>query len=215
MLPIPIHIALVDDHPLFRKGLAELIDGLDGFNVVLEAENGLDLIHQMKSDTKPDIILLDVSMPVMDGIETAGWLSQNYPEIKILIVSMEEDVSIVHQLLKNGIDGYVLKNTDPATIQTALELLITDGNYYAEPINKIIQSISNDKQETVHSLTEREIAFLKLVCTELPYKSFSPILNISPRSVEFIRDTLFKKLNVASRTGLVLYAIKAKIYKPT
>ncbi|HEY4651336.1 MAG TPA: response regulator transcription factor [Pontibacter sp.] len=207
-------VALVDDHKLFRKGIQELINGFSGYTVSLEAENGKDFIQKLFPENIPDIVLLDISMPVMDGFETARWLQANYPAVKILSLSMSNDDETVLRMLKCGVDGYVLKNADPSELRMALEAMEVAGSYYSGSVSEILKrDLTSKKQQQEVELTEREIEFLRLACTELPYKSFSPFLKVSSRVVESIRENLFRKLDVASRVGLVIYAIKKGIYK--
>lgn len=213
-----IKVALVDDHKLFRKGMMELINDFTGFSVIWEAENGLDFTQKLNPNNIPDIVLLDVSMPVMDGFETALWLGQRYPDIKILALSMYDDATIVTKMLSSGVNGYVLKNADPSEVEKALKALMVDESFYpAWVVQIMIDSLNNrgfeNKSKTKITLTEREIEFLKLACTELPYKSFSPFLGVSTRVVESTRENLFKKLEASSRVGLVLYAIRNGIFK--
>ncbi|PRY09837.1 LuxR family two component transcriptional regulator [Pontibacter ummariensis] len=206
-------VALVDDHKLFRKGIMELINGFSGYSVTLEAENGKDFIRKLFPENIPSIVLLDISMPVMDGFETAKWLQENHPDVKILALSMSNDEETVLRMLKCGVDGYILKNADPSELRMALDALETNGSYYSNSISDILKrDLKGNKQGIVH-LTDREIEFLKLACTELPYKSFAPIMNVSKRVVESTREILFKKLEVVSRIGLVTYAIKYGIVK--
>lgn len=206
-------IALVDDHKLFRKGLLELINGFSGYTVSLEAENGKDFIRKLFPEKVPDIVLLDISMPVMDGFDTAVWLQEHHPGVKILALSMSNDDETVLRMLKCGVDGYVLKNVDPAELRMALDAMEINGSYYSSSVSDILKRDLKTTKQPETELTEREVEFLKLVCTELPYKSMAPFLHVSPRVVESTREALFKKLEVVSRTGLVLYAIKNGIHK--
>jgi len=206
-------VALVDDHKLFRRGMMELINGFSDYTVLLEAENGKDFIHKFTPVSLPGIVLLDISMPIMDGFDTAIWLQEHYPEVKILALSMINDEDTVLRMLKCGVDGYVLKNADPSELRMALEALGANGSYYSSSVSEILKrDLKGDKQPEVE-LTPREIEFLKLACTELPYKSFAPILKVTPRAVEATRETLFRKLEVVSRVGLAVYAIKNGIFK--
>ncbi len=214
MQPITLtKVALVDDHKLFRKGMLELINGFSGYVVTLEAENGEDFMRKLFPENLPAIVLLDISMPVMDGFETAQWLQEHHPSIKILALSMSNDEETVLRMLHAGVDGYVLKNADPSELRMALEALEVNGSYYASSINDILKRDLKAGNKPEIYLSEREIAFLKLACTELPYKSFAPLLHVSPRVVEATRETLFRKLEVASRVGLVIYTIRNGIYK--
>lgn len=206
-------VALVDDHKLFRKGMLELINGFSGFEVVWEAENGKECTQKISPQNLPDIVLLDISMPIMDGYETAQWLEQRFPEVKILALSMHNDDDTILKMLKSGVNGYVLKNAEPAELKTALQTLESEGSYYSNRVTKILLDSMNGRKITQVELSDRETEFLKLTCAELPYKSFAPILKINPRSVEDTRDKLFRKLEVVSRVDLVLYAIKHKIFK--
>ena len=203
---------MVDDHKLFRKGMLELLNDFDGYTVIWEAENGKDFTQKLTPENMPDIVLLDISMPIMDGFQTADWISEHYPDIKTLALSMHNDDESIMKMLKAGVNGYILKNIDPGELKTALNTLQTEGTYYTGRIaNLVVKSLSRKK--TVRpDLLDREIEFLKLACTELPYKSFAPFLKVHPRVVESIRETLFRKLEVESRVGLVKYAIKHGIY---
>jgi DNA-binding NarL/FixJ family response regulator len=203
----------VEYNILFLHGLREIVFGFLGYSVIWEAENGRDFTQKLTSQNTPDIVLLDISMPVMDGFQTAEWLAENHPDIKTLALSMHNDDESIMKMLKAGVNGYILKNIDPSELKVALNTLETEGTYYTGRIaNLLVKSLSRKK--TVHpNLLDREVEFLKLACTELPYKSFSPFLKVHPRVVESIRETLFKKLEVESRVGLVKYAIKNGIYK--
>ena len=205
-------IVIVDDHKLFRKGMLELVNDFDGYSVIWEAENGRDFTQKLSKENMPDIVLLDISMPIMDGYQTAEWISDRYPDIKTLALSMHNDDDSIMKMLKAGVNGYILKNIDPAELKVAFNTLETEGSYYTGRIaNLVVKSLSRKSINT--DLLDREIEFLKLACTELPYKSFAPFLKVHPRVVESIRETLFRKLEVESRVGLVKYAIKNGIYK--
>jgi DNA-binding NarL/FixJ family response regulator len=153
-------------------------------------------------------------MPHMDGYETATWLKKNYPDIKILSLSMYDDENSVIRMLKNGARGYILKDTEPAELKAAIEAIINKGFYYSEMVTgRLMHSISgmNDENSTsqqLMNLTEREIEFLKLACSEMTYKEIADQMHLSPRTVDGYRDALFQKLELKTRTGLVIYAIK-------
>ena len=206
-------VALVDDHRLFRKGMVELINGFAGYAVVWEAENGKEFTEAVSARNLPDVVLLDISMPIMDGFETARWMLQRYPEVKILALSMHNDDETILKMLQAGVNGYVLKDADTTELEKALREVDNEGTYYCHRVTKILIGNLNKKPPVEVPLSEREIEFLKLACTELPYKSFSPLLKIKTRLVEDTRAKLFEKLKVVSRVGLVIYAIKHKIYK--
>ena len=213
----PIQVALVDDHRLFRKGMVELINGFAGYAVAWEAENGKDFTDRLSPQQLPDIVLLDITMPVMDGFETARWMEQRYPNVKILALSMHNDDETIMKMLIAGVNGYILKNAEPSELRAALKALETGDSYFSSHVTGMLianlhENHGKPKSEEA-KLTEREMEFLRLACTELPYKSFTPFLGVSVRVVESIRADLFKKLKISSRVGLVIYAIKHGIYK--
>ena len=207
-------VALVDDHVLLRNGLANLIRSFGEYSVLFEAGNGNDFIRQLKPRTLPDIVLLDINMPDMDGYETALWTKRHYPEIRILALSMYDTDNSIIRMLKNGVKGYILKDSDPAELKMALESVIHKGFYYSEMVTgKLIHTINtldvpDHHIRHVFTLNERELEFLKLACTECTYKAIAEQMYLSPRTIDGYRDTLFEKLNVKTRVGLVLYAIR-------
>ena len=207
-------VVLVDDHVLLRNGLANLIRSFGEYAVLFEAGNGHDFIRQLKPRALPDIVLLDINMPEMDGYETAGWIKRHHPEIKILALSMYDTDNSIIRMLKNGVKGYILKDSDPAELKMALESVINKGFYYSEMVTgKLIHTINTldipDYQtRQVLTLNDRELEFLKLACTECTYKEIAEQMYLSPRTIDGYRDTLFEKLNVKTRVGLVLYAIR-------
>jgi DNA-binding NarL/FixJ family response regulator len=207
-------VAVVDDHVLLRNGLANLIRGLDSYAVLFEADNGKDFIEQLKPLYLPDIVLMDINMPEMDGYETALWLKRNYPGIKVLALSMYDNENAVIRMMKNGARGYILKDIDPVEFRRALDSLLSKGYYYSELFTgKLIHSVNNvdGSEQSMHSLTllnDRELVFLKLACTEMTYKEIAEKMFLSARTIDGYRDALFEKLNVKSRVGLVTYAIR-------
>lgn len=207
-------VVLVDDHVLLRNGLANLIRSFGEYTVLFEAYNGADLISQLKSRSLPDIVLLDVNMPDMDGYETASWLKRNHPEIKILALSMYDTDNSIIRMLKNGVKGYILKDIEPAELKIALESVISKGFYYSEMVTgKLIHTINTfdgaqPKVNQLLRLNDRELEFLKLACTECTYKEIAERMYLSPRTIDGYRDALFEKLTVRTRVGLVLYAIR-------
>jgi len=211
-------IALADDHVLLRNGLANLIRNF-GHEVLFEANNGEDMIKYIQVGKEPDLILMDINMPVKDGYESAAWLKNNYPEIKVLALSMLDDENAIIRMIKNGARGYVLKESEPAELRNAINAVLQKGFYYSEMVTgRLVHSISGVDDESQHSqqviqLTEREIEFLKLACTEMTYKEIAAKMYLSPRTIDGYRDALFLKLDIKTRTGLVIYAIKSGIVK--
>ena len=206
----PIQIALIDDHRLFRSGIAYLINNFNRYSVLFEAGDGEEMIKKIQSKLKPDIILLDISMPKMDGISCAKWLRANHPEIKVIVLSMFEDAEKVLTMVRMGVKGYLLKDSEPADFEDALMKVSNDEIYYPDFVTRhLVHNINIDY--TLAKLNSREIEFLKLSATELTYKEIAEHMCISSRTVDGYRDQLFEKLQIKSRIGLVLYAIKNKL----
>lgn len=211
----PVKIGLVDDHILIRDMLANSIRSFDNFEVSLLAENGKDFINKLNPTNIPEILILDLNMPEMNGHETIHWLLKNHPEIKILVLSMYDAESLIH-LIKSGVRGFIKKEAKPAELKQALQSLVTTGTYCSSTVTSRLFGLMKDLG-TKNSywgtiiLNECEIAFLKQVATELTYKEIAQQMKVSPRTVDNYRDSLFLKLNVKSRVGLVVYAIKSGI----
>jgi two-component system, NarL family, invasion response regulator UvrY len=210
-------VVLVDDHVLLRNGLASLIRGFGEYEVLFEACGGKDLIRQLQNSRLPDIILLDINMPEMDGYDTACWLRRNFPEIKVLALSMYDTDSAIVRMLKNGAKGYVLKDTDAGVLKVALDSVLEKGFYYTDMVTgKLIHTISTlddpeMRMRRLLALNERELEFMKHVCTEWTYKEIADRMNLSPRTIDGYRDALFEKLNVRTRVGLAMYAVRSGI----
>ncbi|PWN60135.1 response regulator transcription factor [Chryseobacterium oncorhynchi] len=204
-------IVIVDDHILIAKALEGIIDNFNEFEVIYVCENGKDLIQKFEEgNSVPDIILLDISMPIMDGFETAAWLAKHHPNIKVMALSMQGDDNSVIKMIKNGAKGYLLKNTHPKDLETALTRLDTDGFFYPEWASKIIFSNFNkdEEKEITVRISDREKEFLKYTVTELSYKEIADRMCCSPRTVESYRDQLCDKLDLKTRVGLAVFAIK-------
>lgn len=203
-------IVIVDDHLLIAKALQGIIGNFNGFEVIYVAENGRDLIDQFENQAViPDIILLDISMPIMDGFETVAWLKENQPNIKVMALSMQGDDKSVIKMIKNGAKGYLLKNTHPKDLEYALNNLNDNGFFYPDWASKIIfSSLNNENSEKAVKISEREKEFLTYTVSELSYKEIAEKMVCSPRTVESYRDQLCAKLELKTRVGLALFAIK-------
>ncbi|HEY1017699.1 MAG TPA: response regulator transcription factor [Sediminibacterium sp.] len=201
-----IRIALVDDHVVLRNSLGIMLEKIPGYEIVFEADNGLHLIRQLKEHPIPDIILLDITMPGMDGGETARWLKQEYPDIKILVVTMLKSDPAIIQLIKKGARGYLLKDCETAELITAINAVCETGYYYNELFTPGMKAQSLLHNHT--SLSAREITFLRWACTDLTHKEIAAEMQVSPRTIDGYRDSLFRKLNVTSRVGIVVFALK-------
>ncbi len=206
-------VVVADDHLLIAKALAGIIEHFDKYQVLYEVENGRALQEKFKvSGNIPDLVLLDISMPVMDGFETARWLKQEHPAVLIMALSMQDDDESLIKMIKCGARGYLHKNVHPADLEKALDTLVSKGFYYPDwATNKILHNIGNDTpaSELIPvKLNPREIEFLEYACSEMTYKEIGEKMFVSPRTVESYRDGLFEKLGLKTRVGLVLYAIK-------
>ncbi len=205
-------IAIVDDHILIAKALTGIIENFKDFEVLYECENGKALQEKFGNKKNvPDIVLLDISMPVMDGFETALWLRESHPEVLIMALSMQDDEQSLIKMIKSGAKGYLLKNVHPLELEKALNALIKNGFYYPDwATNKVFMSLgsaSSAKNETIN-ITEREKEFLQYSVTEMSYKEIAEKMFCSPRTVESYRDSLFEKLGLKTRVGLAVYAMK-------
>ncbi len=208
----PIKIAIVDDHTLFRNGVAGLMSEFKELQVVFEAENGLQMQQMLLKHPLPQVILMDINMPVLDGYAATAWLKKNCPQIKVLALSMFEDDKAVIGMIKCGACGYVLKESRPREVLEAIKTIYTKGFYINELVSgKLIRSVTGGDNEP--GLSGNELEFLTLCCSELTYKEIADKMNLSPRTVDNYREALFQKLNLKSRTGLVLYAIQNGIFE--
>src|SRR5215217_2244301 len=207
-----IQIVLADDHVMLRSGLAALINNF-GYSVLFECSNGKELMDKISKGKPPDIILMDINMPVMDGFETTLLLKNTYPTVKVLALSMYDDEIAIIRMLKNGAKGYILKEAGPKVLRTAIDSVVNKGFYYSDRVTgTLLHSIDeNDTKKNLLQLNEKEIEFLRLASTEMTYKEIAAQMYLSPRTIDSYRDALFEKLKVKSRVGLVLFAIKNRI----
>ncbi len=214
---MPHTIVIVDDHLLIAKALSAIIEHFKHYEVLYECEHGKALIEKFKLKKRlPDIVLLDIVMPEMDGFETAQWLKDNHPEILVMALTMQNDDASLIKMIKCGAKGYLNKNVHPSELEKALDMLMQKGFYYPEwATSHIVNSIATgkDKQQNEISFTEREKEFMQYSCTELTYKEIGEKMFCSARTVEGYRDALFVKLGMKSRVALALYAVKIGLYK--
>ena len=210
-------IVIADDHLLIAKAISSIIEQFEGYEVLYEAENGKQLTERFATKKNiPDIVLLDISMPVMDGFETARWIKENYPAIKIMALTMQGDDESLIKMIKSGATGYLQKNVHPAELKKALDTIAAKGMYYPDwATSRVMHSLANENNATTDSikLTEREKEFLPYTCTELTYKEIGEKMFCSARTVESYRDSLFEKLGIKTRVALALYAVKTGLHK--
>lgn len=219
-----ITIAIADDHTLLRKALVNLINDFEDCQVVVEAGNGQELIEQLKSRKElPQVAILDVNMPQMDGYATANYLMQHYPALSTLSLSMLTDEAHVLKMLHAGVKGYILKECDPEELHNAI-IYASKGEYFINDLMTVqigrgiaaLNSHGNSRHplsygDPMPQLTEREIEFLQWTASDFTYKEIADKMRLSPRTVDSYRDTLFEKLQIKSRVGLAIYAIKNKL----
>lgn len=207
----PIRVALADDHTMFRKGMVELLRNADDkFEIVAEAGNGQELVDKIAQlDEPPQVCLLDVNMPVMDGYKTLALLRMKYRDMKFLTISMYDHEFAIIKMLRQGANGYLLKEDDPEVLKQAIEYVATHDFYHSELTSSHLNTLrTSENAQRQITLTANEKVFLELCCTEMIYKEIANQMGLSVRTVEGYRDDLFEKLGVNTRTGLVIYALK-------
>jgi DNA-binding NarL/FixJ family response regulator len=206
-------VAVVDDHQLVRTGLVQMVQTLPGWVVTIEAANGKDFIDQTNLLSPPDIVLLDIRMPIMDGYETALWIRSHLPETRVLIVSMVSREPAVIRMLRLGIYGFITKDTNTAELHQALKRIQQKQFHVNELVgNRIFHYFSDSTTEQLpdekSDITDREFIFLRKCCSELTYRQIAKEMHVSPRTIDTYRDHLFEKLQVRTRVGLVIYALR-------
>lgn len=210
-----IKVAIADDHKIFRSGVINTLVPYDNIRFVFEADDGLHLLQHMEQQ-QPDVILMDLKMPNMDGIEATIKVKEKYPDVKVIILTMYEDDNFIVHLVENGANAYLLKNADPEEIYEAICTTFEKGFYFNENVNlallkKVLHKNKQQFKPTLKNevqLNDREQEVLKLICQELTTQEISEQIFLSPRTVEGIRQKLLEKLNVKNSVGLVLYAFR-------
>lgn len=206
-----IYVGIVDDHTLFRNGLAGLLKEFSELRITFEAGNGLQLQSLIAAHPETQVVLMDINMPLMDGYASTRWLKAHYPQVHVLVLSMFEDDDAVIGMLKAGAGGYVIKESKPRELLEGILTIAAKGLYLNEMVSgKMFRSLTAGGQP--NGISDKETEFLKLCCSELTYKEIADQMHISPRTVDNYRESLFTKLGLKSRTGLVLYAIEHKIF---
>ncbi len=210
-----IKVAIADDHALFRTGVKTSLSIRKDIQMVAEAENGMQLLNLLKH-IQPDVILLDIQMPIMDGLTTLPEIKKLYPDVKVIMLSMHNDHSMITRMMEIGANSYLTKDSDSETIYEAIRTCYADDFFFNDLTNKALLNGLRNKRAPepepaeVH-LSEKEITILKLMCDEKSTKEIADMVDLSPRTVEAIRDKLKSKTGARSMAGLVMYAIKAGI----
>lgn len=208
-----IQLAIADDHQLFREGLRTIINAQSKHQVIIEASNGQLLIDQLK-EKQVDVILMDLKMPVLDGIEATKLISKKFPDIKIIILSMHEDDKFILHMLEQGAKGYLLKNCDPKELVQAIETVQEQGYYFNDRVSRAMLGNINKKSKqkirfkNVPNLTNREIQILKLICEGYTNAEIGQMIFLSTRTIEGHRQKLIDKTNAKNTAGLVAYAFR-------
>lgn len=211
-------VMLVDDHVILRDALAATLNNTNKFRVIGTLSNGLELMEKLELGQIPDVIVLDLNMPKMNGYEVANVLHEKYPSIKTLVLTMYDSEIALVRLLQIGIKGFLKKDVNPHELQSALNVIADDGFYYSSNTTGKLANFfqkSRDSAALVDRvmLSPKELEFLELASTEMTYKEIADKMKLTPRAVDCCRDNLFSKLEIKSRVGLVLYAVKHGIVR--
>jgi DNA-binding NarL/FixJ family response regulator len=205
-----IKVAIVDDHTLFRQGLSLLLSATQEVNVIFDADNGKAMMQKLNKNELPDLVLVDIDMPVMDGFLTTAWLRAHHPGISVLALSMFEDDRSIIGMLRNGAGGYLLKETRGAELVQAIKTVVAEGYYLNNQVSgKLLHNIQNKQvQQFNERFSANERKFLELCCSELTYKEIAGQMNLSPHTIDNYREAFFQEFDIRSRTGLAIFAIK-------
>ncbi|PCH77784.1 MAG: DNA-binding response regulator [Flavobacteriaceae bacterium] len=206
-------IIIVDDHVLFSQALKGLIDNFEEFSIQEVLGNGKELMEWFEENTvHPAVILMDINMPIMDGVEATKWLSDHYPDVKVLALSMDDHETTIIRMLRAGAKGYLLKDIHPKILRQGINDVIEKGVYYTAEVTKtILNTYQPNSGTSAVLLKPRELEFLKLACTDKTYKEIASDMCLSPKTIDGYREALFAKLEVRNRIGMVLYGIKEKL----
>lgn len=206
------NVVIVDDHLLFSQSLKFLINSFENFNVIESYENGKEFTSNINnlSEDAIDLVLLDVNMPILDGLETMKWIKEFKPNLKVIALSVNDDEETIIKMIKNGARGYLLKDTSPDIFYEAMKSVIDNGYFFTELVSGLlVNRIDNQNSNLIFK--PKELEFIKYACTEKTYKEIANEMCLSPKTIDGYRENLFAKLEIKTRIGLVLYAIKNKI----
>lgn len=209
-------VILVDDHTLILNSLKKLVDGISGFCVSQTFDSGESFLMYLKEhgDNGVDVVLLDIKMPGMSGIDVLKAINENGYDLNVLPLSMEYDERIILRMIKLGAKGYLLKSDKLDAFENALKDVVTKGFYHSDRVNNVLLKEVTDARSNQLTLSEKEVKFLEYVCTEMTFKEIAKEMFLSPKTIDGYRDDLYKKMGVKSRVGLVLKAMKENLVIP-
>lgn len=211
-----IKIAIVDDHKLVSKAIENMISYNPNFDVIMNSANGQDFLDQLRTAHDfPDVVLMDINMPIKNGIETTAELTKEFPQLKVIALTMEDHEGTIIKMLKAGAKGYLLKDMSPDILFDAIDIVHKKGIFYTDLVTQSLLKIKTEEKfmETLSdTLKDRELEFIRLACSELTYREIADQMFVSPRTIDGYRDSVFVKLNVKSRVGIVLFAIKHNLF---
>ncbi len=210
-----IKVAIADDHALFRAGVKTALSNRKDVQMIAEAENGMQLLNLLKH-IKPDVVLLDIQMPIMDGLTTLPEVKKLYPDIKVIMLSMHNDHTVITRMMEIGANSYLTKDSDSEMIYQAIRTCYEQEFYFNDLTNKALLNGLRMKRPVEQelpdvSLNEKEVTILKLMCEERSTREIAVAVDLSPRTVEAIRDKLKTKTGAKSLAGLIMYAVNAGI----
>ncbi|MEM7163215.1 MAG: response regulator transcription factor [Bacteroidota bacterium] len=203
-----IHIAIIDDHALFRKGICSILDKVSEFKIALDTDDP-DHLLKVLDEKEIHIVIVDIKMPKMSGFDLTALISKKFPLVKVIALSMFKDEAPIIQMLRAGAKGYLVKGCEPWELKEAIKDVHEKGFYSGDVMSRTLINRVSSKDDLI--LKDYEVEFLNQCCTEKTYKEIALEMNVSPRTIDGYRDRLFEKLNIKSRTGLVLYAIRSGI----
>ncbi|WP_410004759.1 response regulator [Aequorivita nionensis] len=206
-------VVVVDDHFLLSQAIGGLVQEFNNFDVLYLCKNGRDLLDKFEDPNNiPDLVLMDIKMPILNGIETAEKLKKDYPNVKVLALSIEEDEYTILKMLRAGAKGYLMKDTKKDILEKALLEVMQKGQYYTNNVSKILMESIEKNIDT--EIKDKELEFIKLACTDMSYKEIAKAMFCSYKTVEGYRDSLYKKLGIKNRIGLMLFAIHHNMFTP-
>lgn len=209
-------LALADDHHLVAQALASLIQKFDDYEILFIAENGRRLIERIQAGTVPDIVMMDLNMPIMNGFEATTWLRAHTPQVKVLILSVRDREEDIVRAVREGAKGYLLKDCHPIELRQALDAIRDKGFYYSDFLSEhLIRNLGPGEDgsfERSNKLNDRETDFIRWACSDLTYVEIADKMCVSPRTVDGYRESVFQKLNVKNRASLAIEAVRRGLY---